>query len=116
MKLTHPKLYIVTHRDLLPGYQGVQSIHAALQFAVLYPETFRHWFETSNYLAWLSVPDEAALIALGRRAQAMKLRVAVFTEPDCDYRVTAIAVEPGKKSAKLLKSLPLSLSTLVHRI
>jgi len=56
------KLYIVTRSDMSPGYQGVQSIHAAIQFGVEHPEIHKLWFESSNYLAWLAAKDEGHLL------------------------------------------------------
>jgi len=56
------KLYIITRKDMSPGYQGVQSIHAAIQFTFEHPEKCKTWFEFSNYLAFLAVQDEAHLL------------------------------------------------------
>ena len=56
------KLYIITRQDMSPGYQGVQSIHAAFQFAAEHPEKWKSWFEKSNYLAFLAAKDEGHLL------------------------------------------------------
>jgi hypothetical protein len=58
MTTLNDKLYLITRADLIPGSQAVQACHAARQFAADYPEIEREWFERSNYLAFLAVPDE----------------------------------------------------------
>lgn len=104
------KLFVVTRRDLAPGYQAVQSIHAAQQFAIEHPTVNRAWQERSNYLALLSVENVTKLKELAQVAVYKGLAVSVFCEPDLLYKVTAIVIEPGQKSARLLKKLPLALS------
>ena len=104
------KLYIVTRRDLAPGYQAVQSIHAAQQFAFDYPTINGRWKEHSNYLGLLSVKDELALKRLAMSATKRGLAVSLFCEPDLGWSVTAIAIEAGSISRKLCNRLPLALS------
>jgi len=104
------KLYVVTRRDMSPGYQAVQSIHAAQLFAVEFPTLNREWQEQSNYLGFLSVKNEGVLKNLAAKAMRQGLAVAVFCEPDVHWKVTAIAIEAGSKSRKLCKKLPLALS------
>lgn len=102
------KLYIVTRQDLQPGYQAVQSIHAAQQFAIEHPSLNKKWQEVSNYLGLLSVKNESRLRDLAQMAVHKGLSVSVFWEPDVD-EITAIAIEPGVKSKRLCKDLPLAL-------
>ena len=102
-------LYVVTRRDMTPGYQGVQSIHAALEFAALYPDTFMYWNLSSNYLCWLSVKDEAVLASYLRAAEAKGIKSVGFYEPDIGDQLTAIAIESGRRSALMLRTLPLAL-------
>ena len=104
------KLYVVTRRDLSPGYQAVQSIHAAQQFAIEFPTLNREWQEQSNYLGFLSVKDEGALKNLAAKAMRLGLAVSVFCEPDTFWHATAIAIEAGTKSRRLCNRLPLALS------
>ena len=54
------KLYVVTHRELEPGYQAVQSQHALFQFSIEHAEAARRWYAFSNYLGFLSVENETA--------------------------------------------------------
>lgn len=107
MKYKH--LYVVTRRDLFPGYQGVQSQHALAEFAFQYPEEFRTWRRESNYLAWLSVRDEDELKKLALKIGRAGVKLVAFFEPDVMFQMTAIAIEPSVKSAKLLTTLPLAL-------
>lgn len=109
MKYKH--LYVVTRRDMSPGYQGVQSQHAVAEFAGLYIASFLDWKIKSNYLCWLSVKDEKELRKVAHTAMVnKKLNVATFHEPDVDFEMTAIAIQPSPKAARLLKGLPLALS------
>jgi len=104
------KLYIVTRRDLAPGYQAVQSIHAAQQFAREFPTLNSAWQERSNFLGFLSVKDEHELRKLAVKAERKGLAVSVWHEPDLDWKLTAIAIEAGNKSRKFCKKFPLALS------
>ncbi len=106
------KLYVVTRRDIPPGYQGVQSQHAAIQFAFDHAERGTEWFKNSNYLAWLSVEDEVELMRLITSAQDAGLRWSAFREPDVGGQITAIAIEPHPKTAELCRGLPLALREL----
>lgn len=106
------KLYVVTRRDIAPGYQGVQSQHAAIQFVMDHSDRGAEWFKNSNYLAWLSVENEVELMRLITCAQDAGLRWSAFREPDVGGQITAIALEPHPKTAELCKGLPLSLREL----
>jgi hypothetical protein len=103
------KLYVVTRRDIAPGYQAVQSIHAAQQFAVEHPSLYESWRETSNYLGLLSVKDEIALKRLASQAAHKGLAVSLYCEPDVEWGFTAITIEAGNRSRKLCNRLPLAL-------
>lgn len=92
-----------------PGYQAVQSMHALRQFTAEHPEIDKEWFEKSNYLGLLSVPDEKALIDLIEQAVAHDISYSIFREPDIDNEITAIALAPCPKSKKLCSRLPLAL-------
>jgi len=103
------KLYIVTRRDIPAGYQAVQSIHAAQEFAVKFPTINKEWQQNSNYLGLLSVRNEVELKRLASKAVKKGLAVSLFCEPDVNWRVTAIAIAPSKKARTLCKGLPLGL-------
>lgn len=106
------KLFLVTRRDISPGYQAVQSCHALRQFAAEHPDIDGEWFKASNYLALLSVENEIELMRLLVQAADAGLRTAVFREPDIDGRITAIAIEPHHKTVDLCKTLPLCLKDI----
>lgn len=102
-------MYVITRQDLAPGYQAVQSIHAAIQFKFEHPEVSKNWFEQSNYLGLLSVADEQELISLIEQASQKGIKFSVFREPDINDQITAVALEPGNKSKKLCSHLKLAL-------
>lgn len=106
------KLYLVTRRDLSPGYQAVQSCHALRQFIADHPDIDAEWFTKSNYLALLSVEDETELMRLLVAADDMGIRWSAFREPDVGGAITAIAIEPHPKAVELCKKLPLALKDL----
>jgi peptidyl-tRNA hydrolase len=104
------KLYVVVRADLAPADQAVQGCHAARQFSAEHPESERAWFQRSNHLALLCVPDEAALRGLVERARWDDVRVSVFHEPDMGNALTAAAFEPGARGHRVCGRLPLALS------
>lgn len=106
------KLFLVTRRDLAPGYQAVQSCHAMRQFTNDHPEVDGEWFKASNYLALLSVANEIELMRLLVLAADAGLKWSAFREPDVGGAITAIALESHPKSAELCKGLPLALKEL----
>ena len=106
---TGDKLFLVTRRDISPGYQAVQSCHAIRQFVADYPDVDAEWFKNSNYLALLSVDNEVELMRLLVSAHDLKLRCSAFREPDVGGAITAIAIEPHPKAVELCKPLPLAL-------
>lgn len=107
------KLYIVTRADLSAGYQGVQGIHAAIQFAFENPDVNKEWFEKSNYLGFLSVHNEQELQLLIQKAYERNIKCSVFREPDIDNQITAIALAPGEQTKKLCSRLPLALKEMI---
>jgi len=88
----------------------VQSIHAAIQFAMEYPDTNKEWFEKSNYLGFLSVATERELLGLAEKANSLGIECSIFREPDIENQVTAIALAPGSKTKKLCSDLKLALN------
>jgi len=106
------KLFLVTRRDIKPGYQAVQSCHAMRQFTNDHPDRDAEWFKSSNYLALLSVPTEVELMRLITAADDAGLRWSAFREPDVGGQITAIAIEPSPRTVELCKALPLALKDL----
>ena len=101
------KLRIVTRRDLPIQYAAVQAGHAAIDFQHQHPEIAKAWQTQSNYLAYLTVKDEQALIALLVKASLRGIKYTIFREPDINNEITAVAFEPSEASRKLTSSLPL---------
>jgi len=84
-----------------------QSIHAARQFQHEHPEIEKQWFEKSNYVVVLGVSNEIELNQLVNKAKICKIQYSEFREPDLNYSLTAIALEPGRMSRKLCSKLKL---------
>lgn len=80
-----------------------------MQFNFEHPEITQDWFVKSNYLGLLSVKDENALIELAREAEKNDIRYSIFREPDIENAITAIALEPGKRTKRLCGRFPLAL-------
>lgn len=103
------RLHLVVRADLSAAQVAVQAAHAARAFAHQHPEVERAWFEASNHLALLAVPDEATLERLSQRAFCGDVAFAAFREPDLGGSLTAIAVEPGPRGQAICRRLPLAL-------
>lgn len=101
------KLYVVTRRDLLPGQQAVQAIHAVVEFCLEHPEIARTWHDASNHVALLAVSSEGDLFALADKAWFGKLAYSTFHEPDINDEMTAVVIEPA--GARLCKDVELAL-------
>lgn len=101
------KLYVIVRSDLPAGAQLAQACHGLRAFVAEHPAVDRAWYETSNNLVALQVPDEHALIALADRAAEDGIPHALFLEPDFDNEATAIALGPTGR--RLVSSLPLAL-------
>lgn len=96
---------MVVRGDLDPGAVVAQACHGLRSFADGYPELDRQWYEGSNNLVVVQVPDEPALQELRRRAQERGEPVTAFYEPDLGDTLTALAL----MGTRLCSSLPLAL-------
>jgi hypothetical protein len=103
------KLYVITRADLRPGSQIAQACHGLRQFVEEHPAIDENWFKTSNYIAVLAAPDEAALIRLRDRALSREIACSEFREPDMDDSVTCVVLEPGDDARRLCSNIPLAL-------
>ena len=103
------KLYLIVRSDLSVGQQAVQAAHALRAFVEEHPEEDRRWFEKSNTLALLSVPNEGTIGVIYQRAMELGIPASVFREPDQGNALTAIAIGPQGK--RLTKNLPLALKS-----
>jgi peptidyl-tRNA hydrolase len=101
--------YIIVRGDLSPGLQVAQTAHAALDFAIEYPDIGKQWKQESGYICILQVPDEEDLLDIVDLARRRETRYSLFYDPDVDGgSFTALAVEPGEFHLAL-SSLPLAL-------
>ena len=112
MKQVHPKLIVITRRDLAPGYQAVQAAHASIEFQYEHSEIAKEWNNHSKYLVFLSVENEQELYKYLERIQFYDIKHSTFFEPDLGNQLTAIAIEPSEASQKLTSRLPLVLKEL----
>ena len=101
------KVYVVTRRDLSPGYQAVQSVHAMNTFSHEHSKVETAWFNQSSFLALLTVADECELKSLMNLASEKKIIFSKYTEPDLNNEVTAVAFSP--EAGAICKKLPLTL-------
>jgi len=97
---------MVTRRDLHPGVQASQLVHAIAEFSVEYPDEFINWHDISNYVALLSVEDEESLLKLANKLSDRGLSVSLFQEPDLKNQYTSFTVEACDRARKLTSSLP----------
>ena len=102
------KLTVVSRRDITPGYQATQAIHAAIQFVFEFPQISQQWFP-DPYLAVLSVENESELKQLIHKLQQSNLKYSVFRESDIDNQITAICIEPSDETRRITSQLPLLL-------
>lgn len=100
----NPKLYVVTRRDLSPGAQACQAIHAVCEFVKMHPEAYQKWYTESNYLAFLSVKDEDALYKYKIKADINHILFATFHEPDFGDELTAVVFDATIEARELLKN------------
>lgn len=99
------KLIVVTRRDLKPGSQNAQSLHALAKLALEQPELLKLW--NNEYIVSLSIENEHKLKELITKLQSKDIEVSWFLEPDLNYQVTSICFEGNEVSSKLTSSLPL---------
>lgn len=103
------KLYVVTRRDLSPGAQAVQGMHALTEFSMYHPDQYKEWYGESNHLCFLSVPSEAELNTLCGALFRENVRYSTFLEPDFGMSLTAVAIEATDQASALVANLPLAL-------
>lgn len=102
--------YIIVRGDLSPGLQIAQVAHAALDFAIEFPDIAKRWKQNSNYICVLQVPNEEALLDYADLAWKDGVEFVCFYDPDVDHdgSHTALAVAPGEFYTRLAQ-LPLAL-------
>jgi peptidyl-tRNA hydrolase len=90
------------------GQQASQLCHALRQFSNDHPEIDKEWFNNSNYICLLAVASESDLINLINKSEELELKYSKFLEPDLNNSLTAICIEPGKLTKKLVNNLKLA--------
>lgn len=101
------KMYVIVRSDLPAGALCAQACHGLRAFIAAHPEVDRRWYEESNNLVILEIPDEAALEQLASRCEDAGTPYARFHEPDFGDTLTAVAIAPT--GWRLVSSLPLAL-------
>lgn len=101
------KLFVVIRNDLAPGLQAAQAVHAKELFSHEHPEVNSEWYEKSNNIVLLQVPNKESLVELAYRMMQEKIALSLFREPDLQDEPTALALSP--QAARHLSSLPLAL-------
>lgn len=101
------KLYVIVRADLPAGVQFAQGTHAALAFALQYPQILQDWAALSENLVVLACPDENALGHLMRQAAERCIRLTAYHEPAFQNALTACAF--SGEVGRLVSPLPLAL-------
>jgi len=70
----------------------------------------QEWFHNSNYICLLSVADEQELNNLMRSAKYKDIILSEFREIDFNNALTAICLEPGQLTKKLVSGIKLAFS------
>ena len=107
--MTQIKLVTVTRQDLTQGYQLVQSGHSIAEFAYKFPELFKNWVESSNYLISLSTHNEFHLKHLYEKLRLRGANVVAFIEPDIGNQLTSICFYGTPEMRKITNKLNLAL-------
>lgn len=84
------------------------ATHAALRFAVEYPEAAKQWEDSSNSLVVLGVRNEDELLSFADRLCHIT-DVSVFFEPDIDNEATSLACVLSADLQSRVKNLKLIL-------
>ncbi len=98
------KFYILVRRDLSPGSQIAQSVHAKDLFSHAFPEIEKNWFNNSNTIVILGVENEDELFRMAGKIEKGRLKSCMFFESDIN-EYTAIAVEPSDSAEEILADL-----------
>lgn len=102
------KLYVIVRKDLKPGEQMAQSLHAVLHFMADNLALTKEWMNKSDFICALNIENEMELNKLLYKAKENGIISTAFFEPDLDNSLTAICLEPGKRSKSLCKGLKLA--------
>ena len=107
--MTQIKLITITREDLEPGYQLVQTGHSIAEFAYKFPELFKNWVDSSNYLISLSTHNEFHLKHIYEKLKLRGANVVAFIEPDIGNQLTSICFYGEPELKKITNKLKLAL-------
>ena len=103
-------LYTIVRADLPAGLQIAQSLHAAVEYSLLNPQTYQDWHEHSNYVVCLSARDVSHLETLKLKLSGRGIDYAHFYEPDLGNELTALSFIADRRDGnRVVASLPLAL-------
>ena len=105
------KMRIVLDRSLSPGSHIAQALHALQEFSVEYPDLIKEWYISNNSVVALNASSEQ-LVELINKCNELGLAYSIFREPDFDYMLTAVALQPCRLSRKLTSNFSLALRGL----
>lgn len=114
-QINNSKLRVISRNDISLPYQAVQASHACVQFQYEHVEIANNWYNNSNYLIFLSTEDENSLKELIEKANSKNIKISIFTEPDINNEITAIALEPCDESRKMTSGLCLMGNNKIKR-
>ena len=102
------KLYVISRKDLSPGAQAAQGMHALCEFAQEWPQEYHTW-RKFNTLIFLAAENENALQKFAEKAIKKGLSISYFREPDFDNALTAIIIQPSALTEYICRDLHLAL-------
>ena len=83
------KMFILVRKDLESPYKFVQGAHALAQYALEHTQDFNEW--NNQTIVFVNVKDETALYKWKDKLYYSDKKISVFTEPDINDQLTAIA-------------------------
>lgn len=81
------------------------------QFSHEYPQIDKEWFDNSNYICLLVVSNEEELNKLLQMARDRNIACSSFREEDLGNALTAVCLEPGRLTKKLVSNIKLAFSS-----
>ena len=95
------KLFVIVRRDLSTSQQAVQAGHAVARYLLTYSDT--EW--NNGTLIYLGVKNEEDILKWRFRLSLKNAPYVVFSEPDLNNEITAIATDCEESLLKNLQVL-----------
>lgn len=99
---------MITRKDLEPGDQLAQSLHAGIDFQHEWPDTAKQWKVESNSIVSLCTTDEQSLFKLAETFKTKGWIFNEFREPDMDDQLTSLCIYGSPEVRRFLSYLPLT--------